>query len=758
MGRVSQLGRARELLGSARLVTLVGPGGVGKTRLSRELGSRVLRAFPDGVWLVEFADLRDGRLVALSVVEALHLRDDAASPRDQLLTFLADKTALLIVDNCEHLIHDVAHLVADILAAAPRVKVLATSREMLGVPGEQVMVVPPLAVASSGGGDSEAVQLLLDRAGAASAAFDPDLAERETLDAICRRVDGIPLALELIALRTTLFTPRQILARLDDALGLLTAGARTAAVRQQTLDNAIRWSYELCTAEEVRLWEVLSVFAGGLDLDAAEAVAGAAAGDTARALAGLVNKSVLTMTNVDGIARYSMLEPLRQFGRHQLQARGDADAVLAAHRRYFADLARAGIHAYGTGEDWQWLTAVARDHANIRAALQDSLRHDRVLALEVAAVLRPFWEHYRFISEGFQWLSQALAANPEPTHLRARGLVAAASLAALLSEHAEAGRLTHEAAQLAADLGDEMPADVHLCRALVAVLDRNFPAALQLSELTADTAARAGDSTLEMEGLALGYVAALVIEDLGASALARRLTTLTIQHGPHMLGGLAWWIAGLDHWRGGDPDAADADFARAARLFSSFGRCVWLASVFEGMSWTAATRGDHARAATLIGASESLERSSIRLVEVLTGPIGAATREQVRAALGDAGFDDSFAAGAELGVEAAIEFALTGSSHTSPAPGDHQRDSVAADPSSHRNPRLAVAGDPGVNPLTRRQSEVAQLVARGYSNKEIASALVLSQRTVETHVEHILVRLGFTRRTEIARWVHTQPQ
>ncbi|MBU3067298.1 LuxR C-terminal-related transcriptional regulator [Nocardia sp. NEAU-G5] len=751
VGRATLIEHARSLLGSSRQVTLAGPGGVGKSRLSREVGARVGRVFSDGVWWVELADIRDPLLVPLRVGQALGLRDDAASPTDRLLALLADKNLLLILDNCEHLIDAAAELVASIVTATPGVKVLATSREILGVPGEQVMAVPPLELGAGDGGDNEALQLLLDRAGAANAAFAPDAADRQVFEAICRRVDGIPLALELVALRTTVFTPQQILTRLDNVLGLLTAGPRTATWRQKTLDNAIRWSYDLCSVGEQRLWQALSAFSGGCDVRAAEAVTdpGDDAVPTAELLAGLVNKSILTMRTMDSNARYSMLEPVRQFGRRELAASGRAERVVAAHRGYFADLARRGVHAYGTSADWEWLTSVAGEHANIRAALQDGLIHDPVTALEIATDLRPFWQHYRFVSEGLRWVVDALAANPEPTILRARGLAEAASLAALLSERDDAAHLTEAAAQLCGELGTaELDPEIWLCRALVAALDGEVSRAVELCVVAVEHAEQQGKPTLAMEALALRFVSALVTDHPDASTWVTELTVLTSRHGPHMLGGLAWNLAGLDRWRHGDSDAADENFATAIRLFASFGRCVWLASAFEGMAWTAAARDDYTRSATLIGAAESLERSTIRLVDLLTGPIASRNREQVREALGSAAFDGALGAGAAMGLDDAIAYALDGSSMSPPAPRT-ARPGTISDRASRR-PR----GDSTA--LTRRQSEVAELVARGDSNKRIASELVISQRTVETHIEHILVKLGFTSRTEIARWVHTR--
>ncbi|MFF0453163.1 LuxR C-terminal-related transcriptional regulator [Nocardia africana] len=738
VGRRDELATAKRLLPATRVLTLLGPGGVGKTRLSRQVGATMARAFPDGVWLVELADVHDPDLVTLSVAEALNLRDDTTAPLDRLTEFLASKRLLLILDNCEHLIDACAALVAHLVAATPEVRVLATSREVLGIPGEQVMPIPPLPVAEH---DSDALLLLVERATAANPDFTFTPANRDTLAAICQRLDGIPLALELAALRFRVFTPEQIRDRLDDTMDLLSAGPRTAPQRQQTIEGAIRWSYELCTPAEQRLWQQLSVFAGGFDIEAAEAVCQLPPGPQGLldALTGLVDKSVLRLRYDAAAPRYSMLEPIRQFGHDRLVEHGDERRIRARHRDHYRGLALRGQTAYWSSDDLAWFRELAREHANLRSALQFSMLDAPQLAMETATVLRPFWEHYRFLSEGYRWLTDALARNPDPSWERARALSSAASLAALLSDRESAARLASECVTVATDLGaTDILAEAELDAALIDFTDADAAGALRRSEEAIRLARADEHHATEMDSLAFGFMCAVLLEEPRATEMAREFYALTQRYGPHMLGGLALWTLGIDQWRLGDQDAADDYLGRAIEEFALFDRCVWLASGFDGMAWSAAARGDMERSARLMGAAETLQRSTVRLAHTITSAVGEKVRDEVRNALGESGFRTAYDAGAAMTLPAAIDFAL------------------GRGPAAEEPPAPPAGTTPvdtaALSLLTRREKDVARLVAAGHSNKRIAADLVISVRTAETHVEHILTKLGFTSRTQIAGW------
>ncbi|MTE13201.1 LuxR family transcriptional regulator [Nocardia sp. CT2-14] len=748
VGRRDELATAKRLLPTTRVLTLLGPGGMGKTRLSRQIGHLVSRAFPDGVWLVELADLQDPALVTLSVAETLNLRDESTAPLPRLTEFLADKRLLLVLDNCEHLIEACAALVGRIIASTPDVRVLATSREVLGIQGEQVMPVPPLTVPdTTAGEDGDALQLFIERASAANPGFQATSGNRAVLAEICRRLEGMPLALELAALRLRMFTPEQILDRLDDTIELLSAGPRTAPQRQQTIEGAIRWSYDLCTATEQALWEQLSVFAGGFDIDAAEAVCELGPASLMEPLTGLVDKSVVMLRFDGDVARYSMLEPIRQFAADRLAERGTAQQVRARHREHYRQLAMRGQTAYWTAEDVEWFRELSREHANLRAALRSGLEDEPLRTMSTVTVLRPFWEHNRFLSEGYRWLTDSLARNPERTAERAKALSSAASLAALLGDQESAARLVTECMELAAALGDtDIMAEVALDRSLLAFASSDRKRSLELGRSAIELAATHGQHAIEMDSHAFSFMAAMALEAPGRTELAERFLELTNDSGSHLLGGLALWTVGIDHWRRGELEAAAEFHGRAIEQLALFERCIWLSSAFEGLAWTVSAGGDYERAARLLGAAESLQRSTIRLAHTITATVGEKERLKVRDALGEEAFRTAFGAGASLPLEEAIDYAL-GRAAAEPEP-------VTPTPARERSPRAGTATLSETNVLTRRQKDVARLVAAGHSNKRIAADLVISVRTAETHVEHILTKLGLTSRTQLAAWAH----
>ncbi|HEX5829987.1 MAG TPA: hypothetical protein VFY16_03330, partial [Gemmatimonadaceae bacterium] len=334
VGRDRELDDLARLLAATRLLTLTGTGGSGKTRLAGETARRVAPAFSRIAW-ADLAPLPDPQLLPQQVAAALHVPErPEASPLALLVGVVGGERALLVLDNCEHLVDACAELANTLLRACPRLTILATSREALGVASETAWLVPPLACA-------EAVQLFVDRAQAALPSFSPASDDDATIAEICRRLDGIPLAIELAAARVRVLSPEQIASRLDDAFRLLTAGSRTALPRHRTLRATMEWSFALLGAREQVLLRRLAVFAGGFSLDAAEAICAGGpleADDILDGVAALVDKSLVTMEPGDGEARYRLLETVRQYGAERLTESGEREALEECHARHFLAL------------------------------------------------------------------------------------------------------------------------------------------------------------------------------------------------------------------------------------------------------------------------------------------------------------------------------------------------------------------------------------------------------------------------------------
>src|SRR5579859_1203592 len=338
VGRRHEMAEARKKLATARLVSLVGPGGVGKTRLAIRVAASLGRGFPGGAWLAELAELGDPALVGNAVLAALDLRDQAvAEPLAQLCSYLKDKELLLVLDNCEHLLEAAAQLVSEVIRTAPGVRVIATSREPLSVAGEHVLPVPPLELPAPDGAEplaqlrqNEAVSLFVERAAAASGRFELTAANQAAVVGLCRRLDGLPLAIELAAVRTRALGPGQIHDRLSDRFGLLTGGSRAALPRHQTLRTTIEWSYDLLAADERTLLRRLCVFAGRFTLDDVEAVCcfgGVPAVRAVDLMSSLIGKSLVIKEDTGGGACYRLHETMREYARLRLHEAGEEDAV-----------------------------------------------------------------------------------------------------------------------------------------------------------------------------------------------------------------------------------------------------------------------------------------------------------------------------------------------------------------------------------------------------------------------------------------------
>ncbi len=468
VGRRADLEVVTGLVRGHRLVTLIGAGGSGKTRLALQAGADLLETFHDGVWFVDLAPLSDPSLVRATVAEAVGVAEvPGRALQDTLAEHFSRSATLMILDNCEHLVEAASALVDDLLRHTTGLRVLATSREALGVPGEQAWRVPSLSApdhheghTAESAGRFEAVQLFRDRADAQRPGFAVTDDNAQVIGHICRRLDGVPLAIELAAARVKVLDLDDLLTRLEDRFRVLTGGSRTVLPRQQTLRATVDWSHDLLADAEGVLFRRLSVFSGGFDLDACEGVCGTdllADELVLDLLAGLVDKSlVIAEADESGVIRYSMLETLRQYGREKLESAGEADAVGEAHLRWFLDLAE---RAYAGRIDAEgiWLGRLERDLDNQRAALDRARATDPDIELQLAGALSWLWSlHTEHGSEGRAHLAHALAGRDERTAVLARALSGAAMTANWAGDPTEAAALAERAIEIWRSLGDEL--------------------------------------------------------------------------------------------------------------------------------------------------------------------------------------------------------------------------------------------------------------------------------------------------------------
>ncbi len=477
IGRELELSAIRVQMDRAevRLLTLVGPPGIGKTRLSQEVARRVLDDFPDGVFFVALAALHDPGLIASTMAQALGLHvAGEVSPLACLTDELSRRRMLLLLDNFEHLVAG-ADVVAELLAAAPDLKVVATSREALHLYGEHVFPVPPLAVPDEtrladvreeDAAGYPSVQLFVERARAANPHFMLNHANVGAVVELCVRLEGLPLSIELAAGRSALFGPRALLARLNDRLGLLIGGARNLPARQQTLRAAIAWSHELLTDGEQMLFRRLGVFVGGCTLEAIEAVCNAT-GDlpmsVLEGVAALQAKYLLACKGEHDVddARFMMLETIREYAVEQLACSAEQAVTRKLHAEYCLGLARAAELQLTGRQQHMWLERLEQEHDNLRAALAWSVAaaNDPELGLQLAGALWPFWKLHNYFSEGRQWLEAALTWISTPqtctsrSH-RAKALEGAGRLAAMQGDYGRADALLDESLSLYRELGD----------------------------------------------------------------------------------------------------------------------------------------------------------------------------------------------------------------------------------------------------------------------------------------------------------------
>ena len=705
VGRRRELAELRKKLATVRLVTLVGPGGVGKTRLSVRIGTDLARAFPDGAWLVELADVRDPGLVDNAVLAGLDLRDQAATqPRALLLDHLRDRKLLLVVDNCEHLLDAAALLVTDVLEVAPGVRVVATSREPLSITGEHVIPIPPLELPRAQGDESlgqlrlnESIELFTERAAAAAGRFELTASNRAAVVDVCRRLDGLPLAIELAAVRTRVLSVEQIDDRLADRFGLLTGGSRAALPRHQTLRTAIEWSHDLLGREERILFRRLSAFAGRFTLDDVAPVCGVDDVPPATvldALSSLVDKSLVLKEDVQGIACYRLHESMREFAGLKTREAGEEEAAeLRCIDHYVSEGRRNAAQARFRLVAWLGWMDVEID--NIRWVLRRcALRGDAGRGTGLAVDVGWYWVT-RSMTEGVRWLDELLAMGPGDAVSYAGGLFMRGFLAMLQVDPIAARPLLEQAAHAQREAGRPGPLVNALAMASIAAHMTGDRASARLLRDEAQHVAAGLEGVearvavlqaLAFDGFFGGDLAAVAAASSEGARLSRESGDLYALDTWLMNLGIAALIAGRT-------DEAKALFAEALPIARMIDDRVSQFHLLDASACLAAGSGQARLAAQLLGAAATVGAGAGARVMPFLAPLVEQAESSAIAALGRPRFDAAFLAGSRLERDAAVRLAL----------GESGDVAVQAAKGTRRRPALEARG--GGRPAGCRRAE-----------------------------------------------------
>jgi predicted ATPase/DNA-binding NarL/FixJ family response regulator len=727
VGRHRELAALQELLGAARLVTLTGVGGAGKTRLAlRAANLHAESAGVDGMF-VSLESVQDARRLPRAVVRALGLADQSArDPLHVVVEALRDRPAILVIDNCEHIIDPAAAFIDELLRALPDLVVLATSRRPLDLDGEHILAVPPLSAETGSGELPEAVSLLVARARAADDTFRLRPQDVEAASDLCRALDGLPLAIELAATRLRVLSIEELTGRLSSRFALLRGGSRTSVGRQRTLRAVVDWSYELCTPDQRDLWSALSVFSGPFDLAAATAVAESP--DILDALDELVAQSIVDADPES--RRFRMLETIRSYGRDRAEEEGRWPRLTRRHLDHFTRVAAESCAAwYGPGQ----VAAIAgfrADRAELQTALTVAAGIDTDLALRLFTDLRFHWAVGGFIPEGRAWGARVVALPGGSSLLRVSALATVAWLALLQGDLPEAERWLGEAEVLAveADLSAAqllaVGVEFHRLRGGHALFSGRPADAVPEFELSIRLAHESGQP---QEALFAQFQLTAALSHLGrpdAGLTALDAVTYADAVGENWMRALAEGALALAAFVEGDLVTAERRARQGIIDDRGFDDPVTECLTLELMCWIEAARQSADRAAILLGATDARWRSTGSAVTAF-GPHLSAHHDQcvdtARRLLGGKAYARHFEQGARLGAREAVAFALK----ETPA---------------------------GAGSLSAREIEVAARIHQGMINRDIADELVLSVRTVDSHVQRILGKLGFTSRAQIAAW------
>jgi len=716
VGRDVELADVLALVAGARLVSVTGAAGCGKTRLALRAAAVLLPQFTDGVWLVELSRVTDAAFVGEAVATVLHVRDEpGGSIIDSLAAHLRGRRALLVLDGCEHVVEATARLADHLLRRCPELQLLVTSREALRVSGEAIWRIPSLAL-------SDAAALFLDRARLADSNFHLGEEQAPTADLVCRRLDGIPLAIELAAARVHVMSVQQILGRLEDRFRLLTGGSRTALPRHQTLRAAVDWSYQQLDEPEALLFQRLSVFSGGFAVDSLEAVCcddRIVADEVVDLLTRLADKSlVVPEAGPRDRFRYRLLETLSEYGRERLAESGEADALWRRHANHFVQLAETASEG-----------RIAEEQSNLTRALEFLRASGDAAGLRLAVSLVDYWDSAGRVSEGRERVEALLRAVTGEPDIRARALDGAGWLAFRQADITGARAHFLAARSLLQRLGDSAELARTLSNlAIVCIFSGELDVAREQLEESLQVGQRAGAKksvagTLWVLGLVAYFAGDLDEAEERASASLK----LSEEIGDRKLAAFLEAALGVVALERGRYVEARGRFGVGLEMSVDLGDRMNTALIFEALCRLATATSAWTVSLKLGGAAAAIrEQAGARSIPIWQELVEKAM-EEARRALGPE------AAGVALGQGRSMDFAEAVSLARN----------VAAKPTQQ-----------GVVPmgLTKRELEIAVMVAQGMSNRDMAKRLVLAQRTVEGHVENIRSKLGFHSRTQIAAW------
>ena len=783
-----------------RLLTLTGAGGSGKTRLAVEAARALSGAYPDGVWMTELAPLSEPGLVPQAVASALGIREQPGRPLlGTIIEALRNKEMLLVMDNCEHLIHASSNLAEELLSSCPRLRILATSREPLGIGGEAVRQVGPLSLPETSNGQStaeslmrcEAVRLFVERSRVMAPDFGLTEGNAGAVVRVCRRLDGIPLAIELAAARLGDLAVEQVAGRLEGSLDLLQSSGRSAEPKHQTLRSTLDWSYNLLDEMERALFGRLSVYAGGWTLEAAEQVCSGRGIEQYEVLdlhVGLVDKSlVVAGATSEGAVRYRMLEPMRQYSREKLQVSGEVEEARGRHVAFFLALAEEAAPELDGPRQRLWVERLDGEHDNLREALSWILESSEgEMALRLGAALWRFWYNRGYLSEGRRWLERILAdGDPAPERVRAlegmgwlaqhqgdierakaayremlklsresgdRGNVATAlnslgTLAVSTGDNERAKQYLEENLSVLQQLEEEDNAATEIKRyhaynllGILALNEDEDPArATALWKESLALAKEAGDALRIGTAMCnLGYATVLQGDNERATALCEETLVFARDHedvGQEVV--LEALVnLGLAALGQGMCEQAISSFDEALAMSQKAGRRASLVNALEGMASLASVRGEALLAARLWGAAEKAREMTGIALPPGDRDLHEPHLSSARSLLGEREWEEALAKGRAMSLEEAADYAFS-------------RDQV--DPPSTRVPRDPSAGEPAPR-LSGREREVVVLVARGLTNRQISVHLGISERTAGNHVGRIRGKLGLRSRAQIANW------